>query len=454
MLFQHGELALPEGIKRLDLRTEGERIVEIGTLTPLPGEKVVDISGKLLLPGLIDTHTHLDMGTPLSHTADNFATGSRAAIAGGTTVILDFATQERGETLEIGLSNWHELPKKGAYCDYGFHMAISDWNGHTKAEMAQVVAQGVTSFKLYMAYAHLRVSDEQALEILQQARALGALTGMHCEVGDWVDEGVAAQKAQGNLSPAAHPLSRPDTVEAEAIRRWIDIAERADCPIYVVHLSTKKGLEEVRRGRARGVKVLAETCPQYLILDDAKYDQPDFEGAKFVLSPPLRKQEDIDALWQAIENGEIDFVGTDHCAYHFETDKKRGIDDFSKIPNGIPGVEHRPALMYTYGVKAGRMSEDAFVKLLASNAARIFGMPQKGSLEVGKDADLVVWNRDTQWTITAENQHQAVDYTPYEGMAVTGFPEQVYLRGSLEHHGQFLKRSLPDLSQSTVAHLL
>jgi D-hydantoinase len=429
MLFQNATLVLPDRLMRGDLRTENGKIAAIGVGLSTGGEEIVDCAGKLLFPGFIDTHTHLDMGNPLSHTAGDFASETRAALLGGTTCILDFATQERGETLQEGLANWRKLAEKGAFCHYSFHMAVTDWSEQTRCEMAEMVAAGITSFKLYMAYGHLRISDADALAVLREAKRLGALVGMHCELGDAVVDGVAAQKAAGNFAPTAHPLSRPDWVEAEAIRRWIALGKAADCPIYVVHLSTALGLEEIRRGRAEGVTVLAETCPQYLLLDEDRYDLPDFEGAKYVLSPPLRGQADMDALWQAVRSGEIDFIGTDHCGFHFATDKMRGRDDFSHIPNGMPGVEHRPALLYTHGVKAGRIDEVRLAQLLATRPAEVFGMESKGSLAVGKDADLVVWNPETVWMISAETQHQSVDYTPYEGFEMVGAAERVYLCG-------------------------
>ena len=429
MLFQNATLVLPDRLMTGDLRTKGGKIAEIGAALSTVGEEIVDCAGKLLFPGFIDTHTHLDMGNPLSHTAGDFTSETRAALLGGTTCVLDFATQERGETLQEGLDNWHRLAEKGAFCHYGFHMAVTDWSEETRRQMGDMVAAGVTSFKLYMAYDHLRVSDADALAVLREAKRLGALVGMHCEVGEAVTAGIATQKTAGNLSPTAHPLSRPPEVEADAIHRWIGLARAADCPIYVVHLSTAPGLEEIRRGRAEGVRVLAETCPQYLLLDDSRYDLPDFEGAKFVLSPPLRKQSDVAALWQAVTCGEIDFIGTDHCGFNFTPDKLRGRDDFAQIPNGIPGVEHRPALLYTHGVRTGRIDEVTFAQLLATRPAQVFGLTGKGSLEVGKDADLVLWNPNTQWTISATNQHQNIDYTPYEGFALTGAAERVYLCG-------------------------
>ena len=429
MLFKNATLVLPDRLMAGDLRTADGKIVAIGADFSTVDEDFVDCEGKLLFPGFIDTHTHLDMGNPLSHTAGDFASETRAALLGGTTCILDFATQERGETLQEGLANWQKLAEKGAFCHYGFHMAITDWSERTRHQMADMVAAGVTSFKLYMAYDHLRINDEDTLAVLHEAKRLGALVGMHCELGDAVSAGIASQKAAGNFTPSAHPLSRPAVVEADAIRRWIALAKTADCPIYVVHLSTALGLEEIRRGRNDGVSILAETCPQYLLLDDSRYDLPDFEGAKYVLSPPLRKQADISALWQAVESGEIDFIGTDHCGFHFATDKICGRGDFSQIPNGMPGVEHRPALLYTHGVKTERIDEVTFAQLLATRPAQVFGLSQKGSLEVGKDADLVLWNSNASWTISAKNQHQDIDYTPYEGFALTGAPEQIYLCG-------------------------
>ncbi|NLF34585.1 MAG: dihydropyrimidinase, partial [Clostridiales bacterium] len=318
-------------------------------------------------------------------------------------------------------------------CHYGLHMTIKDWNEAVRGELAEMTAAGVTSYKIYLAYPDLRVSDAAACQIVKAVEGQGGIVGCHCENGDLVAEGIAAMKAQGRLGPEGHPASRPPLVEAEAVDRWLAIAELAGgAPVNVVHLSTRRGLEAVRAARARGQKIYVETCPQYLLLDEGQYRLPGFEGAKFVLSPPLRSPEDQAALWEALESGEIDTVGTDHCAFDFHGGKTLGRGDFSKIPNGIPGVEHRAALLYTYGVAAGRISLVRFMKLLAEQPARLFGMyPQKGTLAVGSDADIVVFDPYVTNRISARSQHQNVDYTPYEGLLCSGRVDTVLLEGQV-----------------------
>lgn len=433
ILIQNGTLICPEGPVKADLRVEGDKIAELGPGLPAGDSRVIDASGKLVFPGFIDTHTHFEMnkGKP-NETADGWASGTLAALAGGTTTVLDFAEPERGASLASALDAWHGRADGVASCHYGFHMTIKDWSPEIRAELADMNRAGVTSYKVYLAYDNLRVTDGTALEVVRAVGERGGIVGCHCENGDLVTAGVAAQKVAGNLGPAAHPLSRPAAVEAEAINRWLTIGELAGYPVNIVHLSTGRGLEIVQAARERGQKCYVETCPQYLLLDDSRYSLPGFEGAKFVLSPPLRKPSDQDALWAGLESGEIDTMGTDHCSFHFKGVKELGREDFSKIPNGIPGVEHRPILMYTYGVAAGRMSAHRMMKLLSEQPAKLFGMyPQKGALDVGSDADLVILDPERTGRITAAAQHQAVDYTPYEGFETKGQVETVLLSGEL-----------------------
>ncbi|MFQ8758929.1 MAG: dihydropyrimidinase [Intestinimonas sp.] len=419
ILIQNGILVLPTGPIQADLRVAGGRIAELGPGLAPGASRVIDAQERLVFPGFIDTHTHFEMnkGFP-NETADDWYTGTRAALAGGTTTVLDFAEPERGATLASALETWHGRADGAACCNYGFHMTVKDWSPSIRSELREMTAAGVTSYKVYLAYDNLRLSDAAAYEVVKAVGAEGGVVGCHCENGDLVTEGIRAQQAAGNLSPAAHPLSRPPAVEAEAVGRWLTIAELAGCPVNIVHLSTLRGLEAVRAARTRGQRLYVETCPQYLLLDERSYRLPGFESAKFVLSPPLRAQENCAALWDALEAGEIDTIGTDHCSFRFHGAKELGREDFSKIPNGIPGVEHRPSLMYTYGVAAGRITAVDMARLLAENPARLFGMyPQKGVLAVGSDADLVIFDPNDTGRITAETQYQNVDYTPYEGMS-------------------------------------
>lgn len=450
-LIRNGTLVLPTGLTRADLRMDGGKIVELSPSLPVGDSQIIDAAGRLIFPGFIDTHTHFEMNKGLpNETADDWVSGTRAAVAGGTTCVLDFAESARGESLASALETWHGRADGRASCHYGFHMTIKDWNDDIRAELPQMTAAGVTSYKVYMAYDNLRVSDKVAYEVIGAIGAEGGVVGCHCENGDLVTEGIARQRAMGNLSPAAHPLSRPPAVEAESVNRWLAIAEMAGYPVNIVHLSTLRGLELVRAARLRGQRFYVESCPQYLLLNDSKYILTGFESGKYTLSPPLRGQENCDALWAALTAGEIDTMGTDHCSFHFNGVKTLGRDDFSKIPNGLPGVEHRPVLMYSEGVAKGRLSEVELARCLSEQPAKLFGMyPQKGLIAVGSDADLVIWNPDTRWVITAEEQVQAVDYNPYEGLAVTGKAETVLLLGEVvardgkpvaEKHGQYVKR--------------
>lgn len=431
LILQGGTIVTDVKSYKADVRIENEKIAEIGADLFKEGDEIVPINGCYLVPGGIDTHTHFDLDVGTTITADNFETGTKAAIVGGTTTILDFATQSKGHTLSDGLREWHDKSRGRCYSDYGFHMAITDWNDTTSKEMEDMINEGVTSFKMYMAYKDtLQVDDGIIFKALKRAKELGVLIGFHCENGDIISELINEFKYNNQLSPKYHQLSRPSDLEVEATYRLMKIAKAANAPVYVVHLSSKDALEEVKKARLDGVKVYTETCPQYLLLDDKLYDLDGFESAKYVMSPPLRKKADNDALWKALEEGDIDAIGTDHCSFNYKGQKDIGINDFSKIPNGGPGVEHRMGLLYTYGVKEGKISMNKFVELTSTKAAKLFGMyPQKGSIEVGSDADIVVIDPEMKNIISAENQTQNTDYTPYEGYEVDCQFRHVFLRG-------------------------
>ncbi|EQK41265.1 dihydropyrimidinase [[Clostridium] bifermentans ATCC 638] len=431
LILQGGTIVTDIKSYKADVRIENERIAEIGSDLFKEGDEIVPINGCYLVPGGIDTHTHFDLDVGTTITADNFETGTKAAIVGGTTTILDFATQSKENTLNDGLREWHDKSSGRCYSDYGFHMAITDWNDTTSKEMEDMINEGVTSFKMYMAYKDtLQVDDGIIFKALKRAKELGVLIGFHCENGDIINELINECKENNQLSPKYHQISRPVDLEVEATYRLMKIAKTANAPVYVVHLSSKAALEEVKKARLDGVKVYTETCPQYLLLDDKLYDLDGFESAKYVMSPPLRKKVDNEALWKALEDGDIDAIGTDHCSFNYKGQKDIGINDFSKIPNGGPGVEHRMGLLYTYGVKEGKISMNKFVELTSTKAAKLFGMyPQKGSIEVGSDADLVVIDPEIKNTISAENQTQNTDYTPYEGYEVDCQFRHVFLRG-------------------------
>lgn len=414
-----------------DIKVDSGKIVEIGENLESKDCEIVDVSGSYIIPGGIDTHTHFDLDTGTTITADDFISGTKAAIAGGTTTILDFATQSKGKSLKAGLEEWHHKARNKAYCDYGFHMAITDWSDSVCDEMDEMIKQGVSSFKLYMAYkGTLQVDDSIIYKALEKSKNIGAIIGFHCENGDLVCELVDKNLKENHISPQYHATSRPPMLEAEATSRLMKIAELTKSKVCVVHLSCKESLDEVLKAKERGVDVVVETCPQYLLLNEDKYKLGGFEGAKYVMSPPLRNVKNNDILWKALAQNQIDTIGTDHCSFNYKKQKELGIDDFSKIPNGAPGVEHRVGLLYTYGVSTNKISINRMVELLSTNPAKIYGLyPQKGTIEVGSDADLVVLNPNKTKVIKAENQVQNVDYTPYENYRLNCEIERVYLRG-------------------------
>ena len=432
-IIQHGTLVLPDGLMQGDIAFENGVITRIApAIEAGAGDAVCEAAGCLVFPGFIDAHTHLDMDSGTTVTADDFASGSRAAACGGTTTLVDFATQERGGTLRDALDAWHRKAEGKCACNYAFHMAVTDWNEQTRAELPQMFERGVTSFKAYYAYDNLRLDDAQMYDLLSALRPFGGVLGVHCENGTLVNRLQREQLEKGVTGPAGHPASRPPVVEAEAIRRLCAVAKLADSPVHIVHLSSAEGLEEVRRARAAGQKVWVETCPQYLLLDESRYHLEGFEGAKYVMSPPLRSPADREALRAAVLGGEIDTISTDHCSYRFSDQKALGRDDFTKIPNGAPGIEHRPALIYTSFVASGLMTAAQMSRLLSENQAKLFGMwPRKGQLAKGADADITVWDPQARWVIRAEAQHQNVDYTPYEGFEAAGRARAVYVGGQL-----------------------
>ena len=432
-IIQHGTLVLPDGLMQGDIAFENGVITRIApAIEAGAGDAVCEAAGCLVFPGFIDAHTHLDMDSGTTVTADDFASGSRAAACGGTTTLVDFATQERGGTLTDALDAWHRKAEGKCACNYAFHMAVTDWNEQTRAELPQMFERGVTSFKAYYAYDNLRLDDAQMYDLLSALRPFGGVLGVHCENGTLVNRLQRQQLDRGVTGPEGHPASRPPVVEAEAIRRLCAVAKLADSPVHIVHLSSAEGLEEVRRARASGQKVWVETCPQYLLLDESRYHLEGFEGAKYVMSPPLRSPADREALRAAVLGGEIDTISTDHCSYRFGDQKALGRDDFTKIPNGAPGIEHRPALIYTSFVASGLMTAAQMSRLLSENPAKLFGMwPRKGRLAQGADADITVWDPQARWVIRAEAQHQNVDYTPYEGFEAAGRARAVYVGGQL-----------------------
>ena len=428
-------MVTPRGVKRADLLVSGDKIVAVGRRCIGADAQVLDVSGKLLFPGFIDAHTHFDLEVSDTVTADKFDSGTASAIAGGVTTIVDFATQNKGETLSDALNNWHMKAFANSSCDYAFHMAISDWREDVRAELPAMFEQGVSSFKAYMIYDAMELSDREIYELMTELKKYGGILGCHCEnsgiIGKLREEAIA----RGETAPSIHPLTRPDYTEAEAVRRFTTIAQAADAPCIIVHLSTAQGYEEVKRARKNGVKVYAETCPQYLLLDDSVYRKPFDTAAKYICSPPLRKTADSRALWEALRRGKLDTVNTDHCSFTVEQ-KRAGADDFTKIPNGMPGVGTRAILMYTYGVRKKRITLQRMCAVLSENPARLYGMyPKKGALKAGSDADIVIFNPKGSGRITAESDPSACGYSPYEGVRTEGRIEKVFLRGRLVYSG-------------------
>lgn len=430
-ILRGGTIVTGQDCRKADILIDGERIVETGSGLSAEGAQIVDVTNRLLFPGFIDAHTHFDLEVAGTVTADDFASGTQAALVGGTTTIIDFATQYKGESLKTALANWHRKADGKSSCDYGFHLAISDWNRQVSDELEDMNGLGVTSFKLYMTYNTVKVTDKEIFQILRRLKETGGITGVHCENSGIIEAMVDEQKRLGHLGVSSHPATRPAAAEAEAVNRLLRIAEIVDTPVIIVHLSSQEGMRAVEQARYRGQTVYVETCPQYLLLDDSLYELPGFAGAKYVISPPLRKQEDQECLWQALGRDQIQTVSTDHCSFTTRQ-KELGKDDFTMIPGGMPGVETRAVLMYTTGVRGNRLTLPQMCRLLSENPARLYGLyPKKGCLAPGSDADIVVYDPESKDTIHAAGQVQRSDYAPFENYPTAGRIEQVYLRGRL-----------------------
>jgi dihydropyrimidinase len=442
MLIRGGTVVTPEGTATADVLVEGERIAAVGLPRDAPADRVVEVPGQLVIPGGVDVHTHLDM--PLGHSlrsADDFETGTRAAACGGTTTIVDYATQGRGESLRAALDAWMSRAEGRAVVDFGFHMSISDLRPEVEAEMDAMVAAGVPSFKVFMAYpGRLMLDDGAIFKVLRRTAANGGLVCLHAENGPVIEVLVADARRDGHLAPAWHARTRPALLEAEAVRRGIALAELAGAHLYVVHLSSAPALEAVAEAQRRGLPIDAETCPQYLLLADDRYDGDPADASKYVMSPPLRPAGMRDALWRGLADGTLQVVGTDHCPFRLE-DKTRGLDDFTAIPNGAPGIEPRLLLMYQ-GVVEGRLTLERFVEVTATAPARLFGLaPRKGSLVAGGDADIVVIDPRGETRVSAATHQMRVDYNPYEGMTLAGRISLVVSRGDVVcEAGRFVGR--------------
>ena len=436
-----------------DVAIANGKIAAIGANFPTENAtQTLDASGKLVMPGGIDVHTHLDMPFGGTTSADDFETGTRAAAFGGTTTLIDFAIQYKGQPLRQAFDTWMSKAASKAVCDYAFHCIVTDISGGQLSEMNDLVREGVTSFKLFMAYPGVFMLDDGSIfKALQTTSKNGGLVCMHAENGSAIDVIVQQALAEGKRAPKYHALTRPTTAEAEATARAIALAEMAGAPIYIVHLSCNDALEKVREARDRGLPVYAETCPQYLYLSIENFDAPGFEGAKYVFTPPLREKWHQEKLWNGLQRDHLQVVSTDHCPFCFKEQKELGRDDFTKIPNGGPGVEHRMSLIYSGGVAGGRFSANRFVELVSTTPAKLFGLyPRKGTIAVGSDADLVIFDPKRKHTISARTHHMRVDYSMFEGIQVTGMPDMVLSRGRIvvesdkflgrAGQGEFLRR--------------
>ena len=431
-LFKGGTVVSGTGTKRADLLIENEKIVESGRNLKADADKVVDVTGCFLFPGFIDAHTHFDLDVCNTTTADDFYTGSRAALRGGTTTVIDFACPNKGESLHYGLDLWHKKADGRTFCDYGFHMTIDDWNESIRAELPDMFAKGISSFKMYMTYPAMMVGDRDMYWALKELKSLGGLCGVHCENAGVIDGMIAERKNSGQFSPACHPLTRPPYLEAEAVSRLLRIAQAAEAPVVIVHLTNQEALKEVQHARDRVQKVYVETCPQYLLLDDSVYFNEDYsQAARYVCAPPIRDKSQQALLWKALRRGDIQTISTDHCSFTLEQ-KDAGREDFTKIPGGLPGVETRGELIYSYGVAAKRISAQRMCLALSENPARMYGLfPRKGHLRPGADADIVVYDPGASHVIRADDCVANVDYNPYEGFVTAGGIRQVWLRGNL-----------------------
>jgi dihydropyrimidinase len=451
-LIKNGTIVNADATTRADVLVDGETIALIGSDLAVTADRTVDASGKWVIPGAIDVHTHMELPFGGTFAKDTFETGTRAAAFGGTTTIVDFAVQSRGKALRDGLDAWHAKADGNACIDYGFHMIISDVRDDVLAEMDTLVDEGVTTFKLFTAYPGVFFSDDGAIfRAMQQSAKNGGLIMMHAENGMAIDVVAGQTFDAGETDPYYHGTSRSPVLEGEATNRVIRLAEVAGAPVYIVHLSAREALNEVRRARDEGLPAFAETCPQYLFL--SLEDMGDgFNGAKFVCSPPLRPADHQEDLWLGLLKDDLQVVSTDHCPFDFHGQKEMGKGDFRKVPNGLPGVENRVDLLHDGGVLSGRLTPNRWVQVISTAPARLFGLPQKGAVAVGLDADLVIYDPTRKHTISASTHHMNVDYSCYEGREVTGAADVVLSRGKIlvdgeewlgaKGDGQFLKRQV------------
>ncbi len=457
ILIKNGRIITASDDYIADIYVEDEKIVAIGKNLTYSADKTIDASNKLVFPGGIDPHVHLDMPFMGTKSSDDYETGTRAALHGGTTMCIDFILQTQGDTLHNALKIWQEKSIGKAVGDYSYHIAVTDFNDEVAKEVVQFIEEeGITSFKTFMAYkGALMIDDGQMVQLMKVVKKHGGLVTVHATNGDMIDTLIAKNKQAGNLTPLYHYLSQPEITEAEASGRFTDMLYYTGCPGYIVHMTCEGALNAVRRATQRNQKLFVETCSQYLVLDASLYED-EKEGSKWVMSPPLREKKDQTALWSGINQGLVQVVGTDHCPFMWEQ-KLMGKDDFSKIPNGHPAIEHRIELMFSEGVNKGKISLNKFVEVCSTNAAKIFGMyPRKGTIAVGSDADIVIFDPKKEHELSVKTHHMNCDYSSYEGWKLIGKTETVLLRGkvAIENeecllkagNGQFISRGKTSLT--------
>ena len=453
LLIKNGTVVTAADFHRADVLIEGEHIKAIGHDLNADGAEVIDAKGMFVLPGGIDPHVHLDMPFMGTFSSDNYETGTRAALHGGTTTVIDFILQAQGKSLRHALEQWQGRMQGNLYGDLSWHMAVTDFNEGTKAEVKEMIEQeGITSFKTFMAYkGALMIDDRQMVGLMQEVKQRGGLVTVHATNGDMIDYLVQKHIREGKLSPLYHYLSQPEITEAEASHRFCDMASYTGVPAYIVHLTCEGALNAVRRATMRNQKVFVETCIQYLLLDASLYERPGFEGAKWVMSPPLRQKKDQETLWAGINQGLVEVVATDHCPFSWQQ-KQMGLHDFSKIPNGHPAIEHRMELLYSEGVRKGKITLSKMVEVACTNPAKIFGMfPKKGTIAVGSDADIIILDPKEKHELSVHTHHMRTDYSAYEGWKLQGKIKTVLLRGQMatdngrclveKGYGRFVKRN-------------
>jgi len=453
-LIKNGRIITAVDDYNADILIDDGVVALIGKKLEIDADKTYDAQGCLVIPGGIDPHTHMELPFGGTSASDTFETGTRAAAFGGTTTIIDFAVQSKGQALAAAVDTWHQKAEGRTSIDYGFHIICTDLPDERLPEMKQMIREGISSFKLFMAYPGVFLVDDGTIyNAMTTAAEAGGLICMHAENGIVINAIIKRALAEGKTAPKYHALTRPTKAEAEGVHRAIAIAEMAHSPVYIVHLSCDDALREVTAARDAGIPAYAETCPQYLFLDYSVYEQPGFEGAKYVMTPPIREKFNQDKLWRGLQFNDLQVISTDHCPFCFKEQKELGLNDFTKIPNGGPGVEHRMGLVYNGGVATGRITLNRWVEITSTNAARIFGLfPRKGTIAVGSDADIVLFDPNAEMTISAKTHHMNVDYSCYEGMKIKGVTRTVLSRGRavIENGqyvgkpgmGQFLKRGL------------